>query len=569
MAFLVVMGQVASMPPPAPGHDSSPTPPTYISWSQAEWAEWHRIHIENPHEEDKSGDTGGNGDNAGDADWNIDPPLQPLDIADPRQLKGKGIGGGKGKKEKKNKKAAKGGDSDSESSSGSTASTGAVSTTAPTLTATGAASTTSGDVAMIEPSLDRQARRAEKRKLEKAAKKSAKKSSGSAIASGGPPLPTVVEESGGEMKDVAASSGGGTIKGVAASSGGYKVLCKNVNQGCVTGPTSWKRMLSTKVWTAYQETLAGPDDKFTFLHTCATCLSKEMNISVPAADAEIVRVWLEPKLARASRFNEAFANKQKEFPVLSKTKLRTLTLANLSEIWEDLAEVILKKVAQLSGLHESSKLIEELTAKLRVVKNTAEAEELKLQIDKAREDNERRDVPLAYADHPDQAAMLMASSYADEFARTSDGAGYFRCWFMCLAGGSTWPCMTVCPSKSWTRRFSDPTASKQRWFCTECSARFKTKFGCLIEIVSVSGVRCFVRATVPDMDVQDIRAMHHERIYQGRDSQQLFDLLPVIPPTTGDLLIPLDPVLGTARIASKELLDALPMFKWESIFTLA
>ena len=31
----------------------------------------------------------------------------------------------------------------------------------------------------------------------------------------------------------------------------------------------------------------------------------------------------------------------------------------------------------------------------------------------------------------------------------------------------------------------------------------------------------------------------------------------------------LDPVLGTARIASKELLDALPMFKWESIFTLA
>ena len=335
---------------------------------------------------------------------------------------------------------------------------------------------------------------------------------------------------------------------------------------CTTPKGLWKFFKSEKVWQHYQEKLGDRDDKYTWQHTCAACWGKETGKSTRDAESDIVSVWYEPRRARASRVSEALAAKAIEFPTWSKSKIRVMAMSDLSTIWKDLADCIARKCNQLAGLCKQSARVDELKEKLRLAKTTADAEKIKAEIDAATEEEYKH---LAYANRPDQAEMLMASSYADEFARTSDGAGYFRCWFMCLAGGSTWPCMTVCPSKSWTRRFSDPTASKQRWFCTECSARFKTKFGCLIEIVSVSGVRCFVRATVPDMDVQDIRAMQHERIYQGRDSKQLFDLLPVIPPTTGDLLIPLDPVLGTARIASKELLDALPMFKWESIFTLA
>ena len=58
---------------------------------------------------------------------------------------------------------------------------------------------------------------------------------------------------------------------------------------------------------------------------------------------------------------------------------------------------------------------------------------------------------------------------------------------------------------------SDPAAAKQRWYCCVCNVRYRTGFGMLMEIhATAAGASAFVRASVTDHDVEDLRGTEIE-----------------------------------------------------------
>ena len=61
----------------------------------------------------------------------------------------------------------------------------------------------------------------------------------------------------------------------------------------------------------------------------------------------------------------------------------------------------------------------------------------------------------------------------------------------------------------------DECATGQRWYCKICSARYKTKFGMLIEIRNYQHVY-FALTKCPNMDIEDVRAMHLEATHDPR-----------------------------------------------------
>ena len=83
---------------------------------------------------------------------------------------------------------------------------------------------------------------------------------------------------------------------------------------------------------------------------------------------------------------------------------------------------------------------------------------------------------IAFADKGDeQQRWINAAEYSDELAPG------FRAWYVCMAGcGTGWPrCGTLISSKCWDTFHKDPAASKQRWYCGCCGAKYRTTFGLL------------------------------------------------------------------------------------------
>ena len=80
---------------------------------------------------------------------------------------------------------------------------------------------------------------------------------------------------------------------------------------------------------------------------------------------------------------------------------------------------------------------------------------------------------------------------------------YFRVDYVCMANVPE--CCTMIRSAEWDRRFPNKDAVPQRWYCL-CGARCKTKFGVIVEIV-IAGKSHWVRATVPEMEMEDAKFM--------------------------------------------------------------
>ena len=67
-------------------------------------------------------------------------------------------------------------------------------------------------------------------------------------------------------------------------------------------------------------------------------------------------------------------------------------------------------------------------------------------------ENEKDHAMLAFKDKftgKTKWDMWQASTFHDEYVKTKNG--YLRYWFVCMAGGNEWPCMTAILSKLWDR----------------------------------------------------------------------------------------------------------------------
>ena len=131
-------------------------------------------------------------------------------------------------------------------------------------------------------------------------------------------------------------------------------------------------------------------------------------------------------------------------------------------------------------------------------------------------------------------------------------------------------CLRVTPSKDWGRKFDDPLATKQRYYCS-CSRRFNATWGQIVEISRCthggSVERMYVRADVPSWDVEDIRAMSLERTLDPANPRALYDQVRRVEPSVDDVII--KDTEGHKHVRDMATYVAMPVFRWVEIFNLA
>ncbi len=201
---------------------------------------------------------------------------------------------------------------------------------------------------------------------------------------------------------------------------------------------------------------------------------------------------------------------------------------------------------------------------------------------------ETQSAPLAFrrqadANSPLHWRFMQAAQYSDEWVELRGGKdksrliGKFTSFYICRGklGSPTDFCWSVIPSKEWERKMEDPLASKQRWYCNSCGARYKTAWGMLIEILTADAVM-YVQADIPDMNVEDIRAMYLEDRLKPTDPEDLYARIRDLAPVTTNLLRPMEPSEQwntekpfnprVYKFVSPDVFAQVPKFSWHQVF---
>jgi hypothetical protein len=125
---------------------------------------------------------------------------------------------------------------------------------------------------------------------------------------------------------------------------------------------------------------------------------------------------------------------------------------------------------------------------------------------------ERNSAPLAVADKPDQEEWVTVGTYSDQWVELENGRGFIRAWYICThtKRNSVPPCCTLISSKRWRRNIDTLFWAKgQAYYCLACNCKSNHNFGMLVQFM-VRGVSIFIRADVPNFDLEDVRAMYME-----------------------------------------------------------
>ena len=127
-------------------------------------------------------------------------------------------------------------------------------------------------------------------------------------------------------------------------------------------------------------------------------------------------------------------------------------------------------------------------------------------------------------------------------------------------------CMKLLSSKTWRQLHpSEAWCPGQRWYC-DCGTKYKAGNGCVVEIRQ--GEKYFyMRASCPDREILDIRAMAHETKFGKLTPAELYARLPVCQPAATSFVTHMED--GRARFKSNEVYQTLPHFNWDTIFQFA
>jgi len=282
----------------------------------------------------------------------------------------------------------------------------------------------------------------------------------------------------------------------------------------------------------------------------------------------------ERKRGKVEKFEHAMANVKETFEVMgihrSKHQLYQLTFDSLSSIFEDIMDILVLKVRSMKLLSGEMAKHQDLLDELKVTKSLARTKAIIEEIDKI---NEAEHQMLGFKNRgEDQYKYWKAATFQDELASNPRTKSSFRYYFVCLAGGSLYPCFTAITSKGW-RRKHDGEAWKpgQKYYCLKCEAGFKTKWGVICEVIIGEQVY-YMRAEVPDEDTLDIQALRAEHKMGGADCKtpkELFDMLPVINPRATVIMQEVNATTGQFTITDREFFQTLPMFKWADVMTFA
>ena len=129
-----------------------------------------------------------------------------------------------------------------------------------------------------------------------------------------------------------------------------------------------------------------------------------------------------------------------------------------------------RKLKQLAAREKGVEEYNKCLIELRACRNKERELELMEELERWDDKLEELCKPLAFEDNGEevQTEMMNVAQYSDEWCKTKTGT--FRALYVCMQDwGGQWPaCGTLMPSQAWTRRFEDPTSSKQRWYCVCC-----------------------------------------------------------------------------------------------------
>ena len=267
-----------------------------------------------------------------------------------------------------------------------------------------------------------------------------------------------------------------------------------------------------------------------------------------------------------------------EWDCLSKRRKKALVRRQVNHSRPWLAKFLAPVLELIKLKQDQMELAEQKARKLgewiaeqadELGKDATEAEE---ELDKIGGELKAAQAPLSFRNAPPehQERLRLAADYTDEWWAASDST--FRAYYVCMAGrGAGWDnkptyCCSVTVSADWARMFSDPLQRGQRWYCPECAAGYKTRFGFLLELVTPTQT-LYIRAPHHDkLDIKDFKAMMVERAH-GKGvttGEELLELIPNATPVGADWLVP-GSTKGTYRF-SLEVFEGLATWDWMNFF---
>ena len=360
---------------------------------------------------------------------------------------------------------------------------------------------------------------------------------------------------------------------------------------CSRWSPSFKYMWSEKEVTHYQEFKSDKEDEWTWKRTCVCCMVNQ-GMEVQDAVHQITGKRVKHFTERSQKYKEAKADVREQFggvaamlggaEHVSNKRIKMLARTNFLTIFKPWSALIALKCASMEAaadlldtFHQISESLREAFLKGDDVKRI---NDLSAQIENMEGKIEETTKALAWRSRgAEQDRFLSAGEFSDEWS--SYGGWTMRSFYMCGCG-----CVT--PSKLWDRKFSDPLAARQRYYCVACSRRYRVAFGQLVQVQAPDGALYYMKAGLPPKEVEDLRALSLEQEHGDvRSAEELYGRLRTYAPATGNYVLracqkaelswehqarpecdELVKAVGFLTAGGRQQLDAAGMFDWMQLF---
>ena len=398
-----------------------------------------------------------------------------------------------------------------------------------------------------------------------------------------PPRPSMMPHQG-EMPQISVPT---PKTGSGATGSGATGTCKLCGE-----QGRWKDMISIKIWLHRQETSADAPDEYKWEYTCVLCHARVNGLTVEEARADVMAQRSTPAYARKRTVEYKLAEEKvkarEDIEGVSRSGRRALLFSEFEELIAPLGNVVVRKLHQLTARAKNVKEYDELLESFKNERDSNKQYEMMIRLEELDQEMERNSAPLAFADKPDQEEWVAACTYSDQWVELENGRGFIRAWYICThtKKGTVPPCCTLISSKRWRRKIDTVLWAKgQAYYCLACDCKYNHNFGMLVQFM-VRGVSIFIRADVPNFDLEDVRAMYMEtqkKYASMPTARELFNSLPALMPTdaeglmrpavASDMYDPTDPkyiadIPYTMKIWSLDRINALPAFKWDTILAM-
>ena len=108
----------------------------------------------------------------------------------------------------------------------------------------------------------------------------------------------------------------------------------------------------------------------------------------------------------------------------------------------------------------------------------------------------------------------------------------------------------------------------RRWYCGICRARYKTKYGVLVEII-LNGKAMYCKADLPPHAIQDAKLMKIEEDFKEYSTPEaLLAALPRVSPLDRKVFLVDTAVVGHYKI-DETMLSGVAKLEWNQLYNLA